>query len=90
VEINPDKSDLIVYNTKDVKFGDKKIEKSEKKWKKYCGYRREIKIRQRHNLWSVGSRITSKKGIFTDNCAKPVESICVAKNDIWSRNYAHD
>jgi hypothetical protein len=33
VKINPDKSDLIVYNTKDekiVKFGDKKIEKIEK------------------------------------------------------------
>jgi hypothetical protein len=33
VKINPDKSNLIVYNTKDetiVKFGDKKIEKSEK------------------------------------------------------------
>ena len=60
VKINPDKSDLIVYNTKDekiVKFGDKKNEKSEKT--KHLGIVRngehtvdieEIKIRQMHNL----------------------------------------
>jgi hypothetical protein len=55
VEINPDKSDLIVYNTKDVKFGDKKIEKSEKT--KHLGI-----VRNGKNTVDIKERLKSGRG----------------------------
>jgi hypothetical protein len=55
VKINQDKSDLIVYNTKDVKFGDKKIEKSEKT--KHLGI-----VRNGKNTVDIEERLKSGRG----------------------------
>ena len=58
VKINPDKSNLIVYNTKDetiVKFGDKKIEKSEKT--KHLGI-----VRNGENTVDIEERLKSGRG----------------------------
>ena len=39
----------------------------------------------------LGAGLQVRKGFSTNNCAQPLENIsCVAKNDIWSRNYVHD
>ena len=58
VEINPDKSDLIAYNTKDekiVKFGDEKIEKNEKT--KHLGI-----VRNGENTVDIEERLKSGRG----------------------------
>ena len=102
VKINPEKSDLIAYNAKDekiVKFGDEKIEKSEKR--KHLGIVRngkntvDIEVRLKSGRGTIygllGAGLQVRKGFSTNNCAQPLENIsCVAKNDIWSRNYVHD
>ena len=102
VKINPEKSDLIAYNAKDekiVKFGDEKIEKSEKR--KHLGIVRngkntvDIEVRLKSGRGTIygllGAGLQVRKGFSTNNCTQPLENIsCVAKNDIWSRNYVHD
>jgi hypothetical protein len=94
VKINPEKSDLIAYNAKD-----EKIEKSEKR--KHLGIVRngkntvDIEVRLKSGRGTIygllGAGLQVRKGFSTNNCAQPLENIsCVAKNDIWSRNYVHD